>query len=187
MFEEVDEIVVQESDLPFIAGRLAEPVQPNLLRMRALLSACKHNIVLVDGVENASITSPLLFLFTLKDFVCYESDIIVMELTDNCTDKQSRTSLCYMCIAGSSSHAPLWLLQQASVMFCCMSHNHPSLLHVTQPSFFAACHTTILLCCMLQNHPSLQQTLKWLLHSIQVQVLHVISAFSIVHQVDYQV
>ena len=80
MFEEVDEIVVQESDLPFIAGRLAEPVQPNLLRMRALLSASKHNIVLVDGVENASIISPLLFLFMLKHFVCYESDIIVMEL-----------------------------------------------------------------------------------------------------------
>lgn len=69
MFEEVDEIVVQEPDLPFIAGRLAEPVQPNLLRMRALLSASKHNIVLVDGIENASITSPLLFLFMLKHFV----------------------------------------------------------------------------------------------------------------------
>ncbi|KAL0049748.1 hypothetical protein WJX82_009107 [Trebouxia sp. C0006] len=54
MFEEVDEIVVQEPDLPFIAGRLAEPVQPNLLRMRALLSASKHNIVLVDGIENTS-------------------------------------------------------------------------------------------------------------------------------------
>ncbi|KAL0042633.1 hypothetical protein WJX79_005902 [Trebouxia sp. C0005] len=54
MFEEVDEIVVQEPDLPFIAGRLAEPVQPNLLRMRALLSASKHKIVLIDGVENTS-------------------------------------------------------------------------------------------------------------------------------------
>ena len=59
MFEEVDEIVVQKPDLPFIAGRLAEPVQPNLLRMRALLSASKHNIVLVDGIKNVSILMPL--------------------------------------------------------------------------------------------------------------------------------
>lgn len=58
MFEEVDEIVVQEPDLPFIAGRLAEPVQPNLLRMRALLSASKHKIVLIDGVENVSVLRP---------------------------------------------------------------------------------------------------------------------------------
>ncbi len=65
MFEEVDEIVVQEPDLPFIAGRLAEPVQPNLLRMRALLSASKHNIVLVDGIENVSILMPLFFAVCL--------------------------------------------------------------------------------------------------------------------------
>lgn len=134
MFEEVDEIVVQESDLPFIAGRLAEPVQPNLLRMRALLSASKHNIVLVDGIENASIVSPLLFLIMLKHFVCYESDIAVENIT----------LLHVHC--RSSSHAPLWLLQQASVMFCCMSQHRPSLRHVTEPSFFAACYRTILLC-----------------------------------------
>ncbi len=65
MFEEVDEIVVQEPDLPFIAGRLAEPVQPNLLRMRALLSASKHIVVLVDGVENVSILIPLFFVVPL--------------------------------------------------------------------------------------------------------------------------
>ncbi len=80
MFEEVDEIVVQEPDLPFIAGRLAEPVQPNLLRMRALLSASKHNIVLVDGVENASILIPLFLVVMLKHYVCYGFDSMVTEL-----------------------------------------------------------------------------------------------------------
>ena len=54
-FEEVDEIVLQDPDLPFIAGRLAEPVQPNLLRMRELLAASKHNVVLVDGVDQVSL------------------------------------------------------------------------------------------------------------------------------------
>ena len=49
VFEEVDEIVLQDPELPFIAGRLAEPVQPNLVRMRELLSASKYNVVLVDG------------------------------------------------------------------------------------------------------------------------------------------
>ncbi len=83
MFEEVDEIVIQEPDLPFIAGRLAEPVQPNLLRMRALLSASKHNIVLVDGIENVSCClsscSRIMFAMCLTTWSC------------NCTDKQSRT------------------------------------------------------------------------------------------------
>ena len=54
VFEEVDEIVLQDSELPFIAGRLAEPVQPNLLRMRELLAASKCNVVLVDSVEQVS-------------------------------------------------------------------------------------------------------------------------------------
>ena len=54
VFEEVDEIVLQDSELPFIAGRLAEPVQPNLLRMRELLAASKCNVVLVDGVDQVS-------------------------------------------------------------------------------------------------------------------------------------
>ena len=54
-FEQVDEIVLQDPDLPFIAGRLAEPVQPNLLRMRELLAASKHNVVLVDSVDQVSL------------------------------------------------------------------------------------------------------------------------------------
>lgn len=54
VFEEVDEIVLQDLELPFIAGRLAEPVQPNLLRMRELLAASKCNVVLVDGVDQVS-------------------------------------------------------------------------------------------------------------------------------------
>lgn len=54
MFEEVDEIVLQDAGLPFVAGRLAEPVQPNLLRMRALLAASKCNVALVDGIPNVS-------------------------------------------------------------------------------------------------------------------------------------
>lgn len=57
VFEEVDEIVLQISELPFIAGRLAEPVQPNLLRMRELLAASKCNVVLVDGVDQVSASS----------------------------------------------------------------------------------------------------------------------------------
>lgn len=57
VFEEVDEIVLQDSELPFIAGRLAEPVQPNLLRMRELLAASKCNVVLVDGVDQVSASS----------------------------------------------------------------------------------------------------------------------------------
>ena len=54
-FEQVDEIVLQDPDLPFIAGRLAEPVQPNLLRMRELLAASKHNVVLVDSIDQVSL------------------------------------------------------------------------------------------------------------------------------------
>lgn len=54
MFEEVDEIVLQDPELPFIAGRLAEPVQPNLVRMRELLAASKCNVMLVDGVDQVS-------------------------------------------------------------------------------------------------------------------------------------
>ena len=53
-FEEVDEIVLLDDGLPFIAGRLAQPIQPNLVRMRALLAASKHNIALVDGMDNVS-------------------------------------------------------------------------------------------------------------------------------------
>lgn len=55
MFEEVDEIVLQDAGLPFVAGRLAEPVQPNLLRMRALLAASKCNVALVDGIPNTAV------------------------------------------------------------------------------------------------------------------------------------
>lgn len=51
VFEEVDEIVLQEDGLPFVAGRLAEPIQPQLLRMRSLLAASKLNVMLVDGLE----------------------------------------------------------------------------------------------------------------------------------------
>ena len=54
MFEEVDEIVLQDPELPFIAGRMAEPVQPNLLRMRELLAASKSNVMLIDGVDQVS-------------------------------------------------------------------------------------------------------------------------------------
>lgn len=50
-FEEVDEIVLQDATLPFVAGRLAEPIQPQLLRMRMLLAASKCNVVLVDALE----------------------------------------------------------------------------------------------------------------------------------------
>ncbi len=57
MFEEVDEIVIQDAGLPFIAGRLAEPVQPNLPRMRALLAASKCNVALVDGIDNVCLTA----------------------------------------------------------------------------------------------------------------------------------
>lgn len=62
MFEEVNEIAVSDPDLPFIAGRLAEPVQPNLLRMRALLAASKQRIVLVDGIDNVSLLSGCCYL-----------------------------------------------------------------------------------------------------------------------------
>ncbi len=89
MFEEVNEIVVQQPDLPFIAGRLAEPVQPNLLRMRALLSASKHNIVLVDGIENVSIV-----VFVFCCFSSCSSIMFAMRVTTwswNCTNKQSRS------------------------------------------------------------------------------------------------
>ena len=51
VFEEVDEIALQDAGLPFVAGRLAEPIQPQLLRMRTLLAASKCNVVLVDGIE----------------------------------------------------------------------------------------------------------------------------------------
>lgn len=61
VFEEVDEIVLQDSELPFIAGRIAEPVQPNLLRMRELLAASKCNVVLVDGIDQVSPSSQNLF------------------------------------------------------------------------------------------------------------------------------
>ncbi|KAL3144416.1 hypothetical protein ABBQ32_004164 [Trebouxia sp. C0010 RCD-2024] len=54
VFEEVDEIVLQDPELPFIAGRLAEPVQPNLVRMRELLAASKCNVMLVDGVDQVA-------------------------------------------------------------------------------------------------------------------------------------
>ena len=54
-FEEVNEIVLLEEGLPFIAGRISEPVQPNLLRMRALLAASQHNVALVDGMDNVSL------------------------------------------------------------------------------------------------------------------------------------
>lgn len=43
--------MLEDPDLPFIAGRLAEPVQPNLVRMRELLAASKCNVMLVDGVD----------------------------------------------------------------------------------------------------------------------------------------
>ena len=51
VFEEVDEIALQEPGLPFVAGRYAEPVQPDLLRMRTLLAASQCNVALVNGVE----------------------------------------------------------------------------------------------------------------------------------------
>lgn len=54
VFEEVDEIVLQDPELPFIAGRLAAPVQPNLIRMRELLAASKCNVMLVDGIDQVS-------------------------------------------------------------------------------------------------------------------------------------
>lgn len=69
-FEEVDEIVLLEDGLPFIAGRYAEPVQPNLLRMRALLSASKHNIALVDGMDNVR---PLVCMQSLQCTLSSES------------------------------------------------------------------------------------------------------------------
>ena len=53
-FEEVNEIVLLEEGLPYIAGRISEPVQPNLLRMRAMLAASQHNVALVDGMDNVS-------------------------------------------------------------------------------------------------------------------------------------
>lgn len=60
VFEEVDEIALQDAGLPFVAGRLAEPIQPQLLRMRSLLAASKCNVVLVDGLERVpSITHVL--------------------------------------------------------------------------------------------------------------------------------
>lgn len=61
VFEEVDEMVLQDSELPFIAGRLAEPVQPNLLRMRELLAASKCNVVLIDGVDQVSASLLIMF------------------------------------------------------------------------------------------------------------------------------
>lgn len=67
MFEEVDEIVLLDSGLPFIAGRLAEPVQPNLLRMRELLAASKYNVMLVDGVDQVSLAPTMLYCCSLND------------------------------------------------------------------------------------------------------------------------
>ena len=58
VFEEVDEIVLEDPELPFIAGRLAEPVQPNLVRMRELLAASKCNVMLVDGIDQVSASLP---------------------------------------------------------------------------------------------------------------------------------
>lgn len=54
VFEEVDEIALQEPGLPFVAGRFAEPVQPQLLRMRTLLAASQCNVVLVNGLEQVT-------------------------------------------------------------------------------------------------------------------------------------
>ena len=78
VFEEVDEIVLQDSTLPFVAGRLAEPVQPNLLRMRELLAASKQNVVLVDGVDQVSLQKALFLQHRRSGICCFQSSSLLL-------------------------------------------------------------------------------------------------------------
>lgn len=48
--EQADEVDCACGELPFVAGRAAEPVQPSLHRMRALASAAAETVVVLDDI-----------------------------------------------------------------------------------------------------------------------------------------
>lgn len=48
--EQADEVDCACGELPFIAGRAAEPVQPSLLRMRVLAAAAAETVVVLDDI-----------------------------------------------------------------------------------------------------------------------------------------